>query len=265
MKRLLTVLSLLPLLSWGDAYILTSPNVVPDRRDAGDADWFRLRPVEVRGQPQVALGIIPNWVTGLGTVNATWHSWDQGKDKATQPVIASQPTLVTTNGVQCILFDGGDSLETTIPSNSLTDFTMMAWIRPSEIHVNDLGAYRVMTRFAGASQRGSLAVNNSQIILGLRADFISAGYAITSNTWYHAVGTFTESPREFRLIVDGVQRVTGDPGILTDADGAFIEIGKAGVGRFFKGCMGDITIWNRALTTNEVAEIYEHERRRYGK
>ena len=266
MKRLLTLLMLFPLLSWGDAYILTAPYVIPDRRDEGDASWFRLRPAEVRGEPKVALGIIPNWATGLGTASATWHSWDQGRDSATQSVVASQPSLIVTNGTYCILFDGNDFLNTTVPSDSLTDFTLMAWIRPSEIHEDDSGAYRVITRYRGTSQRGSLAVNDSKIMLGLVAANFSPGHPIASNTWYHAVGTFNQTTSTYRLIVDGVQRATGtyDEGD-NPADSSNIEIGKAGIGRFFKGCMGDITIWNRALTTNDVAEIYEYERRRYGK
>jgi hypothetical protein len=204
-------------------------------------------------------------VLNATTTNANWICYAKNcAGNATQTTVASQPATITTNGVKALLFDGGDFLTTAIQSSSLTNFTFSAWINALDISSTNAFAYRILTRLAGASQRGSIFIESQQIKLGLSAAVFSAGYPITTNTWYHAVGVFNASASAYNLFVNGVSQVAGSH-TYSAADSALIVISKAGTPLgYFNGIMSDLQIYPLELSTNQVVELYNTSKSRYG-
>lgn len=205
-------------------------------------------------------------VLNAGTTNAEWICYAKTcAGNATQTTVAGQPTTIVTNGVSGFSFDGSDDfLTTAVPSSSMTNFTFSAWINASDISSTNPAAYRVLTRLSGASQRGSILIEQQKLKLGLTAATISDGYDITNNTWYHAVGVFNATESTYNLFVNGVSRVAGSHTLAT-ADTVPILISRAGASAgYFKGIMSDLQIYPVALSTNQVIELYNTSKTRYG-
>lgn len=76
----------------------------------------------------------------------------------------------------------------------------------------------------------------------------TGGSAVPAQQWRHIVGTYDGAA--LTLYTNGVQRSTGPKtGIVTDPDGFTVDV-IAGSG------VKNVGIWNRALTSSEVAALY---------
>lgn len=82
------------------------------------------------------------------------------------------------------------------------------------------------------------------------------------NTWRHVVVSYT--PKGVRIYIDGTLKATVSKrrlSALSDllGDSSILQLGKGnwGGGEYFNGYMDDVTIYNRALTQEEVTAIYE--------
>ena len=74
------------------------------------------------------------------------------------------------------------------------------------------------------------------------------------NSWTHLAGTFDGST--FRFYTNGVLAGTGG-GTLGTTSGDPLKIGAAGTcGQMFVGMLDEVAIYNRALTADEIANIY---------
>jgi gliding motility-associated-like protein len=88
------------------------------------------------------------------------------------------------------------------------------------------------------------------------------------NSWHHIVGVLNGvsssnlPPDSLRIYIDGIyisqSRVTTVNGYLPSSPNSKFMFGKLPglLTSFFKGVLDDIGIWNRALTANEVKELY---------
>jgi hypothetical protein len=88
----------------------------------------------------------------------------------------------------------------------------------------------------------------------------SPGTGVWNGEWHHTVGTFDGSV--VRLYVDGVQVGTGtntDVWIAYELpDGNDLSIGAYWIpdGFHFNGLIDEVAIWTRALTADEIADLY---------
>ncbi|MBI3850912.1 MAG: tandem-95 repeat protein [Verrucomicrobia bacterium] len=85
-----------------------------------------------------------------------------------------------------------------------------------------------------------------------------SGQALPLNTWTHLAGTFDGTT--LRLFING-QLAATTPGSLGPANTAPLKIGDSGscgafYGQAFGGLIDEVSIYNRALTTNEIQSIY---------
>lgn len=94
----------------------------------------------------------------------------------------------------------------------------------------------------------------------------TASYLSTS-AWAHIVGTYTSGDK--RIYINGVQvtsnAVTGT--IATNANGCSVGVygGFNGIrSYYYNGSIGNVKIYNRALTATEVRQNFEAARGRYG-
>jgi len=85
----------------------------------------------------------------------------------------------------------------------------------------------------------------------------SAAVPVSTNTWYHAAGTYDGS--EIKIFLNG--QAQGSP---TSASGTInpspspLNIGRdpSNTGRFFEGYIDEVEIYSRALTADEIGAIY---------
>jgi hypothetical protein len=103
---------------------------------------------------------------------------------------------------------------------------------------------------------------------GANGDIVSP-YLLPTNTWSFAVGTYDSSTGNVNLYVDGVLVASGPtfglPGPINVSSrplciGGVLE-GVTGTDIFyaFKGKIDDVRVYNRALTSGEISQLYNNE------
>jgi hypothetical protein len=163
-------------------------------------------------------------------------------------------------------FDGVSSYISfnTVPLNQIGNWTMTAWVEPASL--NQAGSLITMGYDNGISANGfafdicgantGLLGNNLLFVFGGINSFESGYSFASSNQWYHVVMLCDSGVTE--LFVNGLQTVNTTTGITPNTPTSF-KIGSASGVRFFNGSMNDIRIYNRALSSNEVSQLYYYE------
>jgi hypothetical protein len=83
--------------------------------------------------------------------------------------------------------------------------------------------------------------------------------AITLNEWHHLVGVADGS--SVRIYVDGILKDSQPAGASWGGGSKFIlSYRKSAVHEYYNGDLDQLRIYNRALTTNEVADLYLSDR-----
>jgi len=82
---------------------------------------------------------------------------------------------------------------------------------------------------------------------------------VSDNIWYHLVGTYDGT--DVKIYVDGDEKVSSaiDAGSVME-DGSHRDLGIGenleNTGRYLHGQIDDISIWDRALTADQVSDYY---------
>jgi hypothetical protein len=176
-----------------------------------------------------------------------------------------RPTNPVKEGAGAAGFAGSQSLsKTDNASLSITgNLTLVAWIRPTDVS-NDNA---IMGKSDGVDERsyymyldaGKLKAKISPSGSGAAQP---VGFTpLSANTWYHAALVYNGT--DIRLYLDGALDTNGASNPLTyssgihDSSTAF-AIGARGDGAdYFDGQIDEVAVFNRALTANEIQEIYE--------
>jgi len=85
---------------------------------------------------------------------------------------------------------------------------------------------------------------------------------LTADTWHFVVATYDKDlggTEEVKIYIDGVSKATGDfsTAIGTNADS--VDIGRettGEAGKYFDGTIDEVSVWNRALSSDEVKRLY---------
>jgi hypothetical protein len=95
-------------------------------------------------------------------------------------------------------------------------------------------------------------------------EFDSGGFIVPMDAWSHIIGTY--DGQQLRLYVDGKQQaqVALQGSMFPMSSSAFLSIGSEDgmkncsncAGRYFEGLIDEVSIYNRALTADEVESIY---------
>ena len=166
-------------------------------------------------------------------------------------------------------FDGVNDYISIVPSPvdfSLTSYTIGMWIYRD---VDSSGFERLLSKgiFGTAQADIFLQISNLDKI---QFGWQNSGYtnniyalgntSIPVNTWTHVVGIFDDDSNTFKIYVNGVD----DTGATTGTTSSARANGRNGL-LFchypttyygFNGLLDETAIWNRALTTNEITELY---------
>src|SRR5450755_3411319 len=143
-----------------------------------------------------------------------------------------------------------------VPTSQVDNWTMTAWVKPAS-----LDQMRIAVGLGyddGYTGNGySLGILASQLhsIFGGLGD-IDGGFTFSAtNRWYQVVMLRSSGVTEF--FVNGVLTPTSNT--TTPLTPTAFRIGSNIGLRFFNGAIDDVRIYNRALPTNEVAQLFAME------
>jgi len=187
---------------------------------------------------------------------------------------------------KALSFDGVDDyVDTPLLQSNVTEYTEMAWIKATPGATGDLIIIydRGITAFTGKSltlylsSAGHFGATDGSLCFGVDSDGIwigvySPGYNLKDGKWHHVVGVFkstagqTVSPSNFKLYIDGKDAgATATPSQTGSATSPVTGREHTLIGRsvawkqWFKGIIDEVRIYNRALTADEIANIYRAE------
>jgi len=153
-------------------------------------------------------------------------------------------------------------------------FSFVTWIYPELVSQNMLiSKSSSVTPYNGYNIRIGVAKIDAYIVNhtgnGLYIMVDSSTDSIAINTWYHIAVTYDGShlAAGCHIYINGSEDTNvdtdnlGENTILTTKD---IEIGIRGTTKDYKGYMGEIWGYNRALTVGEISHIHQVTRGRYG-
>ncbi len=180
---------------------------------------------------------------------------------------------LSTNGV--LEFDGTG--RASVANNAIlrpTTFTVSFWMRPnnqqepgatvlSKAHTNNTGTQEQTYGFEFDAMGNLLFATG---ITGAQ-DFLSSEVPVRINSWVHVVGVYDPagSAPQKRLYINGVlsgSKVLTTP-LVYDATAAgnlfFGAAGCLGICQPFSGAIDDVRIYNTALTTAQVAGLFQSQ------
>ncbi|MGZ3725474.1 MAG: LamG domain-containing protein [Pseudobdellovibrio sp.] len=175
-----------------------------------------------------------------------------------------------------ITFDGtDDSINTTYVQTNVSSFTVATWFK------TNTGGNGVFwqDRGSGAGLSITLGIGNNpggcaagKISYGIDSNSIYIGKCTSStyndNTWHHVVGVWSGtsgsalSSGQFTIYVDGSNVAQTNTSVGTAPTAPISGLGNSRIGRHdawgvnYAGSLDEMIVWNRALTANEVQQIY---------
>ncbi len=209
-------------------------------------------------------GLVGYWTMDGNNVN-----WATGKvtDSSGQGNSGYVTNMATSTGVaigkigQALKFDGSDDY-VEVPDNASlkpTSISVETWVRPAA----GLGSQAAQVKKTSDSNGFSLEGSLISFWVNVNGTWRSSGAALPSamvaNQWYHCVGTYDGV--NIKVYVNGELKNTGNyPGSITWAT-SLLNIGRDPIrpteaARMWNGLIDDVRIYNRALSTGEVLNLY---------
>ena len=168
-----------------------------------------------------------------------------------------------------IFFDGTNDF---IPIGSLGSFyiqgTISFWMKSSDITANYRNPFA--TNYNGSNtnvirfEQGE-GVGALKCWFGDPSGFIaSLNYsAISANTWYNVVLTWNQSTTTVTGYLNGILDVANSSWIRWPTSFANVGIGLGYNSRYFKGNIGQVSIYNRVLSATEILQNYNATKKKY--
>lgn len=147
--------------------------------------------------------------------------------------------------------------------DNLDAVTMAAWIYPrvdAHWHVLDKGDGDKRIYAEGTNR----TLNGRIRYAGTHAYAESEGNTITLNAWQHVAMAWSQADHTTRLYHNGVEvrysvQEVGSGSVLDDTTYPFVIGARGGLGEvtFFSGLIDEVRLYGRALSANEVQDLYE--------
>jgi hypothetical protein len=156
------------------------------------------------------------------------------------------------------VFDGSNYLDTNVSVNNNSAFTISCWSNCDSIQGGDNAIFGSMTTNDERAVLFGYGDGNSYASLNTADNgYVQiSGPSIPINQWMHLTLTYNGS--KAKMYVDGVLYSEADCSGIVNAEPS-IRIGADGNnGCNFIGKVDSAGIWNRALSSAEVAELYNN-------
>ena len=139
------------------------------------------------------------------------------------------------------------------PANSLT---LAVWVNSGNLTATQMvfSKYGALIQYFIRLQTGG-GLRFSLNAGGVTTD-LNSGATLSVNTWHHIAGTYDGTA--MRFYIDGVlDSSVAKTGAMTD-NGSNVQIGRRSNNRmFFKGALDEARIYDRALSSQEVKDLYD--------
>jgi len=162
-------------------------------------------------------------------------------------------------------FDGVNDNITVADSTSLrpVSYTYSTWLKTSST-----ATMAVIDKYSGSSVAGNdlsrrgtgIAIVSGKARLNSRNSlasmYLDSLNVVNDNYWHHIVGTFDLSSTTSKIYVDGILQATNDTYAYEPSTEPFMIGARYDTGIRFNGAIDQVQIWNRALSADEVLQLY---------
>jgi len=214
----------------------------------------------------VTSGLILNLDAGnLKSYPTSGTAWTDLSGNANNGTLVNSPTYSSTNGGN-LTFNGTNQYASTpLSIGGYAAFTISAWIKTTTASKEIAATYGVSNIFEfwlTTTKNVALYVYNTGTTYRTSSTVVGTG------SWVYCVGVYQGSNATLNTYVNGIL----DNGVLTGTIPASVATGASTVvignvnsgSYYFNGSMGQISIYNRALSAAEIAQNYNALRGRYG-
>jgi hypothetical protein len=242
----------------------TNTNLVITGVQPAGAGGYQLVASNPSGEIRSAIATITVLVTPCPGVPPGILAWWQGENNAVDVVGGNNGTLV--NAVTfapgmvgtAFKFDG-ISAYVEIPNSNAFNFASNSPLSVElwAYRTGTAGVMQLIGKRDGCGSTGihyQMAFDGNGLIFGGDGGSVRSGSQLLLNTWTHLAATFDGST--FRFYTNGVMAGTGR-GTLGPPAITPLRVGTAGTCSTFAGLLDEVSIYDRALSSNEVAAIYQ--------
>ncbi len=190
------------------------------------------------------------------------------------------PTIVSgLFGENALQFNGTTQyLSSSALPNSL-ERTISVWIKPNFSWDNgvtdDKDYFLFTTNIGSVTNQGYIVIRNHYNDLvfyvcsytstnncGVEWDISNNQILIQNNNWYFLTFVSSKQNNFLKIYVNGLEKATY-PNATFDTSSMFsgITVGKSNGGptdSYFKGVMGEVSIWNKALSASDINALYDN-------
>jgi hypothetical protein len=198
---------------------------------------------------------------GTGTA---WYDISGNNNNGT---LINGPTFSGIGKQASIVFDGVDDFVSGSGTKLTTQGTIITWFKTSNTYTNN---YLFSLPFASGGSNGfDLGFGGTTAFRGVLATTVSQAiltYTTTysDNNWH--MGALTYNGATATLYYDGVARtsasITGS--LLQTVNGEFNVARFGSYGAYVAASISNVTVYNRALSADEVSQNFNALRGRYG-
>jgi len=177
------------------------------------------------------------------------------------------------NADSAYYFNGNDSA-VNLPAatfENITDGTIAAWVKLDRNSIETIfskqhdgaNSYGIFSVGMYCNESGNPAPGTPGVLYFVNNRFgnqASSGVLLTTGVWYHVVTTFSTTGCNLYISGTNVGSFTGDFSIPADYSPAATSIGfweGQGPTPSLSGAIDNFLIYNRALSANEVAQLYQ--------
>ncbi len=200
-------------------------------------------------------------VNDVSLTNSFTNSFQGG---ATVTAAGGGVPLSGVTGNRALSLDGNDDVVRTGVTNQLmfaSNGTFMAWVNFSQLPSVAGRPVEMIVKSHFTSPLDFLFDENNRLV-GYAGDYTTVYYdfnpALATNTWYHVAFTFDNAAGFKRLYFNGVLvgNLPLNPNLTGSTDEISIGNSLVFTDRSFNGRIDEVSLFNRALTSSEVQNIF---------
>ena len=154
-----------------------------------------------------------------------------------------------------LLFNGTNqyvsfSATTNIPVGN-SNYTISTWFNPASLGTKGLVGWG---NYGTTNAVNALRLSSSGIVNYWQSNDLSASYSFTTNNWYNAVAKFDGTTRS--IWVNGSLISSDTPVGHNVPNSTNLTVGVTNTTEYFAGNIGEVQIFNRALSSTEITQNY---------